>query len=260
MKKSTKWVIEELENKGYGENKIKKLIKQYDLIKPFKINENIHAIQPDIKMTKHLQKVVKLYTTFYATKMFKAMRVDLTDPNTERDLKKGNIGTPGRVAKMYIGKDQSDDTELLSGRWIKSPRLASFPNEENSRKIPITKRVDIVATCSHHIAPFSSMFRSDAYAIISYIPEDHVLGISKLQRITDFVSRRGWLQEDLTKALFKEVSKAAKTKNVYVKLYNIVHNCEFLRGAQSTDGAFTSEYYKGKFKKVKYRKLITPRG
>jgi len=255
------WVRKQLIDKyNFKIEYIDDLIEQYYKLPYFKINENIHEVlkefKVDIKMTDDLQKVVKLFTTYHCTNMFQAMKVDLNDPNTQREISEGNIGTPGRFAKMMIGKNQEDDSELLSGRWIKKPRLASFPNENTSREIPITKRVDIVAVCSHHIAPFSSMFREDAYALISYIPEDKVLGISKLQRLADWIGRRGWLQEDLSIKLFQEISDAAETKNVYVRLYNIVHNCEFLRGTQSNDGAFTSEYYDGKFKDKKYRDMV----
>jgi len=248
------WVLNEFPKK-YSKKYFEEAWKEYQKIKAFKINENIFETNPDIKYTKEVQHIVKLCTTYYLTAAFSAMKIDLTDPNVLRDKKKGNIGTPGRIAKMWVGANLSDDTELLSGRWIKSPRLASFPEDDGSdfgypltTGIPITKRVDIVAVCSHHTAPFSSMFRPDAYALISYIPDGKMLGISKLQRITDYVARRGWLQEDLTKALYKEVADAAGTPNVYVRLYNIVHNCEFLRGAQSKDGCFTSEYYGGSFK------------
>jgi GTP cyclohydrolase I len=198
------------------------------------------------------------------TKVFDALKIDLDDENTKEDLRTGNIGTPGRIVKMFTGSNLSDDTELMSGRWIKPPRLATFKDKLNekdfgypiNKNIPITKRIDIVALCSHHAVPFSSMFREDSYAVISYIPETYVLGISKLQRIANFISRRGWLQEDLTRELYKEIANAAGTKSVYVKLYNLVHNCEFLRGAQSTDGCFTSEFYGGKFNKKKYRNMV----
>jgi GTP cyclohydrolase I len=156
---------------------------------------------------------------------------------------------------MWTGNGLDDPTELLSGRWSKRPRIASFPNEHH-KEIPITKRVDIVAVCSHHMAPFSTKFREDAYAVISYIPGERVLGISKLQRIVDWVARRGWVQEELCMQIYEEVSKAAETESVYVRLYNLVHTCESLRGAQSEDGAFTTEYYGGAFDNPETRKQV----
>ena len=95
--------------------------------------------------------------------------------NVTEDESFGNIGTPGRIIKMWTGAGLHDDRELLSGRWSKKPRLAKFPNTHDTH-IPITKRVDLTAVCSHHMAPFSTTFREDAYAVISYIPADFVSG------------------------------------------------------------------------------------
>jgi len=240
-------------------------VSKYLKLKNFKINENVYnTTYNKNKYDKYVQYIVQIIGTYFMNKVFNVLKIDMTDNNTKEDLNVGNIGTPGRIIKMFTGSSLDDDTELMSGRWIKSPRLASFKDELTEeefgfpleKNIPITKRVDIVALCSHHAVPFSSMFRPDSYAVISYIPKDFVLGISKLQRITNFVSRRGWLQEDLTRELYKEVALAAKTNSVYVRLYNLVHNCEFLRGAQSSDGCFTSEFYGGKFKKEKFRAMV----
>jgi GTP cyclohydrolase I len=202
-----------------------------------------------------VHQVARLATQYYLTLTFKAMKVDLTDPNTTEIREEGNIGTPGRLAKLFLGSDLSDSTELLSGRWTKPPRMASFPNNHEQR-LPITKRVDLVSCCSHHIAPFSTFFREDAYAIVSYIPDKKVLGISKLQRVVDWIARRGWLQESLTKEIYNEISKVAETESVYVRLVNVSHTCESLRGSKTQDGAFTTEYYGGEFNNNEIRKEV----
>lgn len=220
---------------------------EYKRLKDFKISENVEVVG-GISEEAHF--IMRLVTQYHMEQVFQAMKIDMTDANVA-----GDKGTPYRFVKMYCGNDLHDETELLSGRWANRPRLASFPNESN-QKFPITKRVDLVAVCSHHTAPFSSMFREDSYAIVSYIPEGTILGISKLQRIVDWVSRRGHLQEGLTQAIYDEVSKAAESKNVYVKLCNIVHTCESLRGAQSKEGSFTSEYYGGKFEDPELRRQV----
>jgi GTP cyclohydrolase I len=220
----------------------------------FNLNENIFEENASF-FNVEIQAIVRLATQFYLTKTFQAMKINLDDPNTMEELSEGNIGTPGRLAKMWVGSDLSDSAELLSGRWTKPPRIASFPNT-NDKNLPITKRVDLVSCCSHHIAPFSSFFREDAYAIISYIPDKKVLGISKLQRTVDWIARRGWLQEDLTKTIYEAVSEAAETDSVYVRLNNISHTCESLRGSQTQDGAFTTEYYGGLFNELSVRNEI----
>lgn len=227
-----------------GTRPFEDVFNEYVLLPEFDLNQNV--LETTKMYDDDVQEVVRLATQYYLTLTFKAMKINLNDPNTKEDLNEGNIGTPGRLAKMWVGSDLSDSTELLAGRWTKSPRIASFPNTHKQR-LPITKRVDLVSCCSHHIAPFSTFFRDDAYAIVSYIPDKKVLGISKLQRVVDWIARRGWLQEDLCRTIYEEISKVAETESVYVKLANVSHTCESLRGSQTQDGAFTTEYYGGEF-------------
>ena len=235
----------------YNRDSFEESYKSYQDIPSFKINENVHQVS---EFNDRIHYIMRLETQYYLTKAFEAMKVDMLDENVEE--KNDNIGTPGRVAKMWCGSNTNDDRELLSGRWAQRPRLASFPSNMIGPRIPITKRVDLTAVCSHHLAPFSTTFREDAYAVISYIPDGMVLGISKLQRLVDWMSQRGWLQEDLTREIYNEISAAARTSSVYVKLVNVVHTCESLRGAKSKDGAFTTEYYGGDFEDFRIRTTI----
>ena len=245
--------VEKRYNYKYGDSgDFEEKWKLYENIKPFAPNGNIFDNQTIDDKTHFIMRIA---TQYHLTEAFKAMRIDLDDDNVTELLKDGNIGTPGRIAKVWTGDGTHDDRELGSGRWSVKPRLASFPNTGN-KTIPITKRVDIISNCSHHFIPFTSIARPDSYAIISYIPDEEVLGISKLQRIADWVSQRFFLQEDLTKMLYDEIAKVAKTDSVYVGLVNLVHGCESMRGAKSSDGAFSSEYYGGAFEEIALRQSI----
>ena len=221
---------------------------EYNHLQDFKISDNVESVGGVSEQAHYIMRVI---TEYHFTQAFKAMKINMDDPNVG-----GDKGTPYRVAKMYCGDNLEDDSEMLSGRWSNRPNMASFPNE-SGQKFPITKRVDIVSVCSHHTAPFSTLFRDGSYAVISYIPDKKVLGISKLQRIVDWVSRRGHLQENLTKMIYDEVCKAAETDAVYVKLGGLVHTCESLRGTQSNEGAFTSEYYGGGFSDYELRREVS---
>jgi len=240
-------------NAGYDNDKYEDAYQEYQKLESFRANENVEAVG-GISAEAHF--IMRQTVQFYIEKAFEAMRIDLNDPNVQTVQEEGNIGTPGRIAKVWTGFDTKDMTELGSGRWCKKPRLASFPNTNTDTNIPITKRVDLISNCSHHFISFNTVSRDDSYAVISYIPDTKVLGISKLQRLTDWVSRRFWLQEDLTKAIYDEISKAAETDSVFVKLVNITHGCEQLRGAQSSDGAFSSEMFGGKFTNPEIRKQV----
>ena len=236
-----------------SEEQFEDYYQQYCNLRPFKASGNIFESGQNISAEVHY--LMRLIVQFFFEQAFDAMLIDLNDPNVKEDLEHGNIGTPGRLAKIFCGASITDDTELGSGRWNHKPRIATFPNTD-SADIPITKRVDINSSCSHHTIPFGTLYSPESYAIVSYIPKDFVLGISKLQRLVNWVAKRYWLQEDLTKAIWQVVADADKTKDVYVKLCNIRHGCEFLRGAQTKDGSFTSEYYDGKFKDQSLRLQI----
>ncbi len=238
------WVKERYEKKYVL---FDRFYEEFARLQAFKISENVEVVG-GISPEAHY--IMRLVSQYYMECVFEAMKIDMNDPNVA-----GDTGTPYRIVKMWTGANLDDDTELMSGRWAHKPRIASFPNEMN-QKFPITKRVDVVSVCSHHTVPFSTMFREDSYAIVSYIPEDKILGISKLQRIVDHVARRGHLQEGLTQMLYEEVSKAAESESVYIKLFNLQHGCEALRGSQAKDGAFTSEYYGGMFSDPELRKQV----
>jgi len=213
----------------------------------FKINENVFDKTEEWNDDVHY--LMRLVAAEKLKEVFEALKIDTEDENVKDDFNDGNIGTAGRIIKMWSGKDTSDDRELMSGRFHKPVRLAKFPNEiSEDYDNPIIKEVDLTAVCSHHFAPFSTKFSENSKVVIAYIPDKYVLGISKLQRVVRYIAQRGWLQEDLTRAIYKEISKSAQTDDVYVKLKNIKHSCEFLRGALSHSEGFTTEYFGGKFR------------
>lgn len=187
--------------------------------------------------------IMRSFTQYYLTQAFHAMKVNMDDPNVrENALGKG---TPGRIAKMWCGNDPEDITELGSGRWNKQPYISCFPNTDQNHSV-VTKSVDIVSNCSHHFLPFTTL--DVGKATISYIPKDHVLGISKLQRFVTWCSRRFWLQEDLTQYIGKTIQRIAETEDVMVIIENAVHGCEKYRGANSKDGSLTTSFKGGVFK------------
>ena len=208
-------------------------------------NENEFVADKSIKPEIHW--IMRSLTQYYITQAFEAMKIDLTDPNISVNAL--GKGTPGRIAKMWCGNDPEDTTELLSGRWNKEPALSIFPND--GLEDAVEKQVDVIAVCSHHFLPFSTL--NGGKGVIKYIPKDRVLGISKLQRFVNWASRRGWLQEDLTNYIGNTIKRIAQTEDVYVRLEGLVHGCEKYRGANSHDGNLTTEFKSGVFKQNKSR-------
>lgn len=182
------------------------------------------------------------------------LKFDQADSNLVQDLSVGNIGTAQRWTKTVTGDSLECDNEMMCGRYATPPRIATFPSDEEegsfdpvNGKAPITKRFSLISTCSHHFLAYGTTLSEDAVAFISYIPGDYVLGISKLQRLADWVARRPTIQEDLTKAIYDEICEAAGTKDVFVFIGNALHTCEYLRGAMSHDSGFTTMHFGGAY-------------
>ena len=74
--------------------------------------------------------------------------------------------------------------------------------------------------------------------------------------MADHIARRPTIQEDLTKELYRAISEAAQTPDVYVGIFNAKHTCEYLRGSQSKDGSLTTEWFGGKFEDKELRESV----
>ena len=235
--------------------------RDYKRMPSFRACENIHEIATDhdvpdeeladeetrlvrspINITPEAHWIMRMTAQYYVTEAFKAMKIDLNDPNIEEtSLGKG---TPGRIVKEWVGADLDDYSELGSGRWTREPFVSRFPS--NGNHSIITKKVDIIASCSHHFIPFTTL--EGGRAVIKYKPGEYVIGISKLQRLVNWAARRFWLQEDLTEYIGKVIQRIANTEDVYVLLEGVVHGCERYRGVCSKDGSLTTEFKGGCFR------------
>lgn len=249
--------------------------KLYKKLPIFKASENIHEKLTNYKVSKEelldneeefvkgdsikkeIHWIARELTHYYLLEAFDAMKIDQKDPNIA--INALGKGTPGRIAKMWMGNDPEDTTELLSGRWNKEPALSVFPNDGSTTggeivDYPISKQVDVVAVCSHHFLPFSSL-EPNARVIITYIPKKCLIGISKLQRFTDWCASRGWLQEDLCNYIGSTIKRISGSQDVMVEMIGIVHGCERYRGANSKDGNLSTIYRSGVFKKDNKRMI-----
>lgn len=231
----------------------------YLKIPAFKASENIHEIATNYSDRHALDEgeneyikgesvkpevhwIMRSFTQYYITEAFEAMKVDLNDENIKVNAL--GKGTPGRIAKIWVGADPEDTSELGSGRWNKEPFISFFPNDGQTDIV--SKEVDVVSCCSHHFLPFSTF--DGGKAIISYKPDKYLIGISKLQRFVNWASKRFWLQEDLTKYIGKTIQRVAGTEDVKVELIGLTHGCERFRGSASKKGNLTTTFKGGCFK------------
>ena len=99
-------------------------------------------------------------------------------------------GTPRRVAKMYV-------KEIFSGLNVQNkPKVSLFDNHFEYQKILLQKNIELTSTCEHHFLPFTGK------AHIGYIANDKIIGLSKLNRIVNYFSKKPQVQEKLTKEIF----------------------------------------------------------
>ncbi|MGD1818709.1 MAG: GTP cyclohydrolase I FolE [Pleomorphochaeta sp.] len=150
------------------------------------------------------------------------------DPNRE-----GLVDTPKRVAKMY--------EELLKG-YSKSADepLSKVFNVDNSELV-LVKDINFYSLCEHHLLPFMGNVH------IAYIPEEKVVGLSKLARTVEIFARRLQLQEKLTNQIAESIYENLMPKGVFVVI-EAEHTCMTMRGIKKV-GAKTITYSsKGIFK------------
>lgn len=220
-------------------------------IEPFGINENIFdtgfqgiSLRDVESIEIAVHKV--LVELFLKIIIFGGLKIK-PDENT--------LDTPYRITKSWFGKNIHDHNEFFSGRWTFKPEITKFEIQEKIIK-PITITVSLNSMCSHHFVRFGTDTNiKDSKVVISYIPDKYIIGLSKFKRFINWISRRGWTQEELTQKIGQELVNTIKPKMLYVGLINIQHGCMSFRGANDTDSYTTTEYYYAI--NEKYEKLLS---
>ncbi|WP_299385425.1 GTP cyclohydrolase I FolE [uncultured Lacinutrix sp.] len=185
-----------------------------------------------------------------AYKQFEEYNIKVTDDVTERyksiieDLgedtkREGLIKTPERAAKamqfLTQGYEQ-DAAEILKGAMFK----------EDYNDMVIVKDIELYSLCEHHILPFFGK------AHIAYIPNGHIVGLSKLPRIVDVFSRRLQVQERLTHQILDCINDTLKPAGVAVVI-EASHMCMMMRGVQKQNSTTTTSGFRGAFKNIETR-------
>ncbi len=156
--------------------------------------------------------------------------------NPERE---GLIKTPERVAKAMQFLTQGydlDANEIL--------RSAMF--KEDYSEMVIVKDIELYSLCEHHMLPFFGK------AHIAYIPNGHIVGLSKLPRVVDVFARRLQVQERLTDQILQCIQDTLKPIGVAVVI-EAKHLCMMMRGVQKQNSSTTTSAFTGEFQKVETR-------
>lgn len=181
------------------------------------LREDAFAMDDDLKIElieKHFREIMQI------------MGLDLTDDSLR--------GTPKRVAKMFI-------KEVFSGLDPKNkPAAKLFENKFKYNEMLVEKDITFYSHCEHHFVPIFGR------AHVAYISNGHVIGLSKINRIVQYFSKRPQVQERLTMQIGNELKEVLGTEDVAVVL-DAHHMCVSSRGIQDVNSSTVTSFYSGKF-------------
>ncbi|MFT5077859.1 MAG: GTP cyclohydrolase I [Planctomycetota bacterium] len=153
--------------------------------------------------------------------------------------REGIVKTPERAAKamQFLTSGHCEDpAEIL--------RSAMFA--EDYHDMVVIKDIELYSLCEHHILPFFGK------AHIAYIPNGHIVGLSKIPRIVDVFARRLQVQERLTHDILECINDTLKPEGVAVVI-EASHMCMMMRGVQKQNSVTTTSGFRGQFEKIETR-------
>ena len=143
------------------------------------------------------------------------------------------IDTDFRVAKMYL--------DIFSGLDEGTkPQLTTFPNEEHYTAMVMEKEIPFYSMCAHHFVPFYG------HGHIAYVPNERIVGLSKLPRLLEFFARRPQLQERLTEQVASLLDEELKPQGVMVVM-EARHLCVEMRGVKKPGAVTVTSAIRGIF-------------
>ena len=176
-----------------------------------------NGLTDDVKIrliTNHLKEILEI------------LGMDMSDDSLK--------GTPHRVAKMYV-------KETFSGlNPANKPEIRLFENKYQYNEILIEKNITLFSCCEHHLVPIIGKVH------IGYIPNDKVIGLSKINRLVQYYAKRPQVQERLTMQIANGLKEALHSDDVAVVVY-ADHLCVSSRGIHDTNSSTVTTSFSGKF-------------
>ena len=150
------------------------------------------------------------------------------DPERE-----GMRKTPKRVAKSLA---------FLTEGYRKRPQevVGDALYEQSHQNMVLVKDIELYSLCEHHLLPFFGK------AHIAYIPDGHILGLSKLARLVEVYARRFQVQERLTEQIAQAVWETTRPQGVAV-IVEAYHLCMMMRGVQKQNSKTITSAMRGPF-------------
>ena len=159
------------------------------------------------------QKMIEAAAVHYGHYM-DALNIDWrNDPNSS--------DTPMRVAKAFVN-------DLAAGCYSEGPKITAFDNVDKYDGIIFQGGIKVHSFCSHHHLPFIGK------AHVAYLPsmDGKIIGLSKLNRIVEFYSRRPQVQENLTMQIHKHIERVCENTLGVGVMVEANHMCACVRGVK----------------------------
>ena len=161
------------------------------------------------------------------TKIMETLGLDLSDDSL--------IDTPKRWAKMAVN-------EIFWGLDYEAfPKCTTVDNKMKYNEMVCERNVSVQSNCEHHFVVI------DGLATVAYVPKDKVLGLSKINRIVEYFSKRPQIQERLTEQVFHTLQFILETEDVAVMI-DAQHYCVKSRGVEDTGSSTVTTRLGGGFK------------
>ncbi|MCM4167204.1 GTP cyclohydrolase 1 [Arenibacter antarcticus] len=185
-------------------------------------------LTPHVTTTSKAQKIASIAHHF--KKIMETMGLDLSDPSLSE--------TPQRVAKMYIN-------EVFRGLDASNfPKVSFFENTYGYDNMILVKDITFFSYCEHHFVPFFGKVS------VAYYPNKSVIGLSKINRIVQFIASKPQVQEKFTVAVGKVLMELLATQDIAV-VAEAKHLCVASRGVNDPNSLTKTSFLSGKFRKKK---------
>jgi len=159
--------------------------------------------------------------------VLKALVINTTDDHNSQD-------TARRVAKMFVH-------EIFRGRYYPPPKITAFPNAKQYDQLYMTGPISIDSTCAHHFQPINGK------CYIGIFPGEKVVGLSKFNRMVDWIASRPQIQEEMTEQIADMIEKETGAKGVAV-IIKAEHFCMTARGVKEHESDMLTSVVRGVFR------------
>ena len=161
------------------------------------------------------------------THIMRILGLDLNDDSL--------MDTPKRVAKMYVN-------EIFWGLDYEAfPKCTTVDNKMQYDEMVVERNVNVQSNCEHHFVVI------DGVATVGYIPKQKVLGLSKINRVVEYFSKRPQIQERLTEQVYHALQYILETDDIAVVI-DAQHYCVKSRGVEDVGSSTVTSKLGGVFK------------